>query len=413
MVTQVSGVVRRGRKQVGWDRGSVPPNREKAERLPLAGLLALGMAAFVTLLTEIMPAGLLSAISTGMSISESVAGQFITAFAVGALISAIPVTAMTRSLRRKPLLLFLLGGFAAVNLITALSGNIYLTLAARFVAGLFGGAVWSMLAGYAVRMAPPGMGGRAIAISGAGATAALVVGVPLGSALGHVLGWQGAFGMVSGLAFVLMIWVQRIIPDFPGEQGGEREKLLTVLLRPGVAATTAVILTYIIGHNIIYIFVEPFLRAIGQARSLDLILLLFGIGSIGGLALVGALVDRHLTVMGPVQLGFFMAALAMWMFGATATLPIYLSAVIWGISFGGFGAVTQTAIARLAPDSMDVAQSMCTTAWNSAVALGGVAGGFLLDRSGAGSFPIVSAGILGVSLIILVVGVNRPLMRRR
>ena len=117
--------------------------------------------------------------------------------------------------------------------------------------------------------------------------------------------------------------------------------------------------------------------------------------------------------MGPVQLGFFMAALAMWMFGATATLPIYLSAVIWGISFGGFGAVTQTAIARLAPDSMDVAQSMCTTAWNSAVALGGVAGGFLLDRSGAGSFPIVSAGILGVSLIILVVGVNRPLMRRR
>ncbi|MFC4845459.1 MFS transporter [Hephaestia sp. GCM10023244] len=375
------------------------------------GLLALAMAAFITLLTEIMPAGLLSSISTGMQVSESVAGQFITAFAVGAVIAAIPVTAMTRGLRRKPLLLFLIGAFAAVNLVTALSGNIYVILVARFVAGLLGGTVWSMLASYAVRMAPAGMGGRAIAISGAGATAALVLGVPLGAAFGRVFGWQGAFGIVSGMAFVLMIWIQRIIPDFPGDRGDNREKLLTVLLRPGVAATTAVILTYIVGHNIIYIYVEPFLRSIGQVESLDLILLLFGIGSIGGLALVGALVDRHLMLLGPLQIGFFLAALAVWLLGWTTTLPIYASAIAWGVSFGGFGAVTQTAIARLAPDSMDVAQSMCTTAWNGAVALGGVSGGFLLDRAGAASFPVATAAILGLSTIILVVGVNRPLSR--
>lgn len=85
---------------------------------------------------------------------------------------------------------------------------------------------------------------------------------------------------------------------------------------------------------------------------------------------------------------------------------------VGGISFSGFGAVTQTAIARLAPDSMDVAQSMCPTAWNSAVALGGVVDGFLLDRAGAGSFPVASAAILAVSLVILIAGVNRPLARR-
>lgn len=392
---------------------SVPPRRESAERLPLLGLLALAMAAFITLLTEIMPAGLLSSIATGMEVSESVAGQFITAFAVGAVISAIPVTAMTRGLRRKPLLLFLIGAFAAVNLVTALSGNIYIILAARFVAGLLGGTVWSMLASYAVRMAPAGMGGRAIAISGAGATAALVLGVPLGAAFGRVAGWQGAFGIVSGMAFVLMIWIQRIIPDFPGDRDANREKLLTVLLRPGVAATTAVILTYIIGHNIIYIYVEPFLRSIGQVESLDFILLLFGLGSIGGLALVGAMVDRHLILLGPLQIGFFLFATAIWLLGWTATLPIYASAIVWGVSFGGFGAVTQTAIARLAPDSMDVAQSMCTTAWNSAVALGGISGGLLLDRAGAASFPIATAAILALSTIILIVGVNRPLSRLR
>lgn len=388
-------------------------NQNKVERLPLGGLLALAMAAFITLLTEIMPAGLLSAISTGMQVSESVAGQFITAFAVGAVLSAIPVTAMTRGLRRKPLLLFLIGAFAAVNLVTSLSGNIYVILAARFVAGLIGGVVWSMLASYAVRMAPTGMGGRAIAIAGAGATAALVVGVPLGATFGRVFGWQGAFGIVSAMAFVLMIWVYRIIPDFPGERDGEREKLSAVLLRPGVAATTAVILTYIIGHNILYIYVEPFLRFMGQAQSINFILLLFGIGSIGGLVLVGAWVDRHLTVMGPLQIGFFLAAVAIWQIGWTAALPLYVSAIIWGVSFGGFGAITQTAIARLAPNAMDVAQSMCTTAWNSAVALGGVSGAFLLDHAGAASFPVAAAAILLLSLFILIGGVNPPLMRRR
>lgn len=53
-------------------------------------LLALATAAFLTLLTEIMPAGLLSAIAMGLDVSESLAGQFITAFALGALLSAIP-----------------------------------------------------------------------------------------------------------------------------------------------------------------------------------------------------------------------------------------------------------------------------------------------------------------------------------
>jgi predicted MFS family arabinose efflux permease len=62
----------------------------------------------------------------------------------------------------------------------------------------------------------------------------------------------------------IALWVQRIIPNSPDEKGGEREKLHAILPRLGVAATTAVILTYIIGQTIIYIFVEPFLGSIGQ-----------------------------------------------------------------------------------------------------------------------------------------------------
>ena len=66
------------------------------------GLLALAMAAFITLLTEIMPAGVLSSIAGDLKVSESLAGQFITAYAVGALVAAIPLTALTQGMRRRP-----------------------------------------------------------------------------------------------------------------------------------------------------------------------------------------------------------------------------------------------------------------------------------------------------------------------
>uniref|UniRef100_UPI0010B3CCC1 hypothetical protein n=1 Tax=Enterobacter asburiae TaxID=61645 RepID=UPI0010B3CCC1 len=66
-----------------------------SQHLPLSALLALSIAAFLTLLTEIMPAGLLLYISEGLDVSESIAGQFITVYAVGALIAAIPMTVFT------------------------------------------------------------------------------------------------------------------------------------------------------------------------------------------------------------------------------------------------------------------------------------------------------------------------------
>ena len=89
---------------------------------------------------------------------------------MGALVAAIPLTALTQGMRRRPLLLSAICGFAIVNLVTALSHDYHVSLATRFFAGVFGGIVWSLLAGYAVRMSPAHLGGRAIAISGAGAT---------------------------------------------------------------------------------------------------------------------------------------------------------------------------------------------------------------------------------------------------
>ncbi|RLM08940.1 MFS transporter [Gibbsiella quercinecans] len=383
------------------------------ERLPIGGLLALAMAAFITLLTEIMPAGLLSSIAEGLNVPDSLAGQFITAYAVGALVAAIPITGLTQGMRRRPLLLVAILGFALVNFVTALSSNYSISLVARFFAGVFGGIVWSLLAGYAVRMSPARFNGRAIAISGAGATIALVLGVPLGALLGRVIGWQGTFGLMTGLALLLIVWVLAVVPDFPGQNREQRQSLAGVFMKTGIRSVLFVVFTFVVAHNILYIYIEPFLQSSGLSAKVDLVLFFFGLGSIVGLWIVGAMVDRRLQLLSVASIAVFaVASLLLGLWGDNPHM-VYLSVVVWGLAVGGFATITQTALSRFAGDSVDVAQSMYTTGWNTAVAAGGVVGGILLDRTGSTSFAWVTISILIVSLLGTVFLMNKALARKR
>ncbi|MGV2908334.1 MFS transporter [Achromobacter sp. AGC25] len=382
---------------------------KSTERLPLGALLALAMAAFITLLTEIMPAGLLSSIAQGLNVSESLAGQFITAYAAGALVAAIPVTSLTQGMRRRPLLLTAIFGFAAVNLVTALSDSYGVSLVARFFAGVFGGIVWSLLAGYAMRMSPSHLSGRAIAISGAGATIALVLGVPLGALLGRAIGWQGAFGLMSALALLLIVWIVAIVPDFPGQTKAQRQTLSSVFLKTGIRAVLFVVFTFVVAHNILYIYIEPLLEPSGLSAKVDIVLFVFGLGSIIGLWFVGAMVDRRLQFLAVASIMIFaVASLLLGLWGDLSQM-VYPSVAVWGLAVGGFATITQTALSRFAGESVDVAQSMYTTGWNTAVASGGVVGGILLDRSGVASFAWIVIGILAVSLLGIVFAMNRAL----
>jgi predicted MFS family arabinose efflux permease len=370
------------------------------------------MAAFITLLTEIMPAGLLSSIAGGLNVSESLAGQFITAYAVGALVAAIPVTTLTQGMRRRPLLLVAIFGFSLVNLVTALSDSYSISLVARFFAGVFGGIVWSLLAGFAVRISPSHLSGRAIAISGAGATIALVFGVPLGALLGQTIGWQGAFGLMTVLALALIVWVIAVVPDFPGQTKEQRQPLTGVFLKTGIRAVLFVVFTFVVAHNILYIYIEPLLEPSGLSADVDIVLFVFGIGSIIGLWFVGSMVDRRLQLLAVASIVVFALASLLLAFWGGLPKMVYSSVVIWGMAVGGFATITQTALSRFAGESVDVAQSMYTTGWNSAVAAGGIVGGILLDRTGLASFAWGVIGLLLLSLLGTILAMNKALSQK-
>ena len=390
-----------------------PPRVSRPDRLPLAGLLALGTAGFITIMTEALPAGILPAMSADLGVTEAAAGQTVTVYAIGSALAAVPLTAATIGWPRRRILLMAIAGFAIANTITALSENYLLTMAGRFVAGVVAGLLWALLAGYARRMVTPQQRGKAMAIAMAGTPVALSIGVPAGTFLAGVVGWRFTFGIMTLLALILIGWVLASVPDFPGQSRDSLLPLRRTLIIPGVAAVLFVTLAFVLAHNILYTYIAPYLALLGLAHRVDVVLLVFGAASLLSIWVTGVLIDRHLRPLMIASCALFaVAALALGLF---ADLPwlVFVSATVWGLAFGGAATLLQTSSAEAAGDAGDVAQSLVVTCWNIGIAGGAVAGGLLLAGIGPASLPWAALLLLVPALVATITASRHGFPRAR
>ncbi len=329
-----------------------------APRLPLSALLAMAMSGFVAILSETLPAGLLPQIGAELAVSEALAGQLVSVYALGSLLAALPAASLTQGWRWRRVLLLALLIFFVCNSLTAVSSDYRLTLLARFGSGVAAGLAWGLLAGYARRLVPPEQQGRALAVAMLGAPLALSLGVPLGTWLGGLLG---------------------------------------VLRTPGVRPVLLVIVAWVLAHNILYTYIAPFLAKVGLGASVDLALLVFGSAAVAGIWLVGVLVDRHLRRMVLASLALFAVAALALCLGARWSWLAFAGLALWGLTFGGAATLLQTASADAAGEGADLAQSMIVVAWNLAIAGGGALGGMVLQRWGSEMLPWTLLPLIGLA----------------
>jgi len=368
--------------------------------LPIGALLALAMTGFICIVTETLPAGLLPLISEGLAISPSMAGQMVTAYALGSVLAVIPMTIATRGWRRRNVLLLTIVGFLLFNSITALSSHYGVTLVARFFAGVAAGLAWSLLAGYARRMVEPEQQGKALALAMVGTPIALSLGVPLGTWLGGLVGWRTTFGLMSALTLVLIVWVLVKVPDYPPQPAHQRRSLSKVLTTPGVRPVLAVVISWMLAHNILYTYIAPFVAPAGMAERVDVVLLIFGIAALVGIWLTAKLVEPLLRSTVLLSLATFAAVCVALGCGGGNPEVVYLAVAVWGLTFGGAATLLQTALADAAGDGADVALSLNVVAWNSAIAGSGVVGGVLLDQWGVASFPWAMLALVAIAFAI-------------
>lgn len=335
-----------------------PDSAEDHDRLPVAALLVMALMGFLLIATETMPAGLLSQIADGMSVSEGVAGQFTGVFALGTIMAAIPAVTLTRGVRRKPVFVVASLGLLAANVVTTFSEAIALSLAARLVGGAFAGLIWGMTAGYARRITAPQHTGRALAIASLGVPAGLAVGTPFGSWLGTTFDWRWSFGTLAILTAVAIVLVLALVPDAPGQEAATQVPLTHVLRLPGVAAILAVIVAWMLAHNTSYTYISSYLDSSDLRLSVDVALVVFGVAAIGGIALTGAVIDHTLRPLVLTSITSFVAAGGLLVVGRHSTVVVLVAIVLWGLAFGGAAAQLQTAISVASGDNADVANSM-------------------------------------------------------
>lgn len=383
---------------------------ERTAHFPLFRLLLIAGAIFVNNTSEFLPTGLLPDIAHGLRVSESQVGLLVTVFAGTVVVTTAPLTALTQRFSRKWLMVVTLGVFFVVNVLCAVAPSYEFLLAARVLGGLAHGLFWAVTAPYAARLVPRHLLSRAIAVTGFGSSAAFVLGVPVGTALGHALGWRLAF-FVTGLAVLAFaLLVVFLLPPVshlgspvtgPIELAPHRDRTIIVIVI--VCVTVVLIAT---GQNVFYTYIAPWIAqaaAMGTGAVAPL-LLVFGVAGALGLAIAGALGDRFPrgTIIGLIIL--LIASLTLAGVLAGVSDPATIAALIaWSIGFGGIPALLQARMMHGTSQRLrDIGSAWTTIAFNVSIGGGALLGGVLLDGFGLGILPFAEVAFLVAGLAFLV-----------
>jgi predicted MFS family arabinose efflux permease len=365
---------------------------------------------FLLISTETMPAGILPQIAAGMNTSEGTVGQFVSAYALGTVLVTVPAIALTRGLRRKPLFLIGIISFLLANTVTALSSSVAFSLVARFVAGALSGMLWGMLAGYTVKITPPVFAGRALSFIAVGAPVGMAFGTPLGSWLGVSFGWRWSFGGLAILTAVVLILAAFLVSDAPGQQTATHRSVVRVLRIPGVTPILFVIFAWMLGNSTTYTYIVPYLNAAASGVSTGILLAVFGVASIAGIALTAVYVDRYPRILVVSCIAGFAVAGAILFLFHHSPVAVYGAITLWGITFGGASPQLQRPLSAVSGNDADVANSFLPVAFNIAIFAAGILGAVVLGTAGGLVLPLTmsSLGLVGLLTIVILRGSIYP-----
>jgi predicted MFS family arabinose efflux permease len=389
-----------------------------AETLHRPALAVLAASAFVYVTAETLPIGLLPNIAGDLHVPEARVGLLVTSYAVVAGLTTIPLTALTLRMPRRRLITATVAVFAVSQAAAALAPSFGVLAGARLICALAHGVFWSALAPLAARLAPPGRSGQATAFVFVGNSLAIVLGVPVSTALGQWLGWRVALGVLALGGAVCVVLLRAVVPALdalPADRAARTSAALrsaVTIIRSGpVAAVCLITAVLVIGHFAAYTYIAPLVRRDGGLSGAGLSLLLLGYGATGlaANAVAGRFVDRRpgtvlLTTVAGVVVGLAV------LIPVVGPLPTVLAALLWGAAFTATPVCLQASILRVAPQAADAASAMYVVAFQIGIGGGALVGERLVTAGHLAALPVVGA-TLALAAGLLVLGVPRVFPR--
>jgi DHA1 family arabinose polymer transporter-like MFS transporter len=340
-------------------------------------LVPLTLGGFGIGMTEFVMMGILPDIASAMRITIPEAGHFISAYALGVVVGAPLLVALTGKLPPKKILALLMGMFAIGNGLSLLAPNYELMVLTRFISGLPHGAFFGVGAVVAGRLAEPGKEAQAISIMFAGLTIANIIGVPIGTYLGHNYSWRIPFVLIVVVALLTVLSVWRWLPNLSAKESNLRQEFQAFThLEPWM-----IIGITILGNGGFFAwfsYIVPLFTEVSgfSSNAVTFLMVLAGVGMALGNMLGGWLTDRMSPLRATTWLLLAMAtSLLLIPFAAHYQIPIILITMLTGALAFSTAAPIQMLMIRSAKGSEMLASSLSQSGFNTGNALGAYLGG--------------------------------------
>jgi DHA1 family inner membrane transport protein len=382
--------------------------------MPLA-LVALALAAFGIGTCEFAIFGLLPQMATDFGISVPTAGHLVAAYAIGVVVGAPLLTAITARMTRRTVLIGFMLWFAAGNLLSAVAPTYHLELVARFLTGMPHGAFFGVGSVVAGSLVAPAKRAVATSLMFAGLTIANVVGVPVTTAFGQQLGWRPIYAAVGVIGLLAATAIALAVRHASTEQVSMRRELrafadLQIWLTLGVATIG------VAGFFASFSYITPMLTRVSgfSVSTMPLLLIVFGLGMTTGTLTGGRLAGHGPTRAALVLLVVEIVVSAAFFLLARDRIAAVVLVFVFAASVMSLTMCLQTRIIALAGQAPHLAAAALQSAFNASNALGAWVGGLSIAAGFGYAAPnLVASGLGLVGLVILVVAVGVGRRQRR
>lgn len=368
-----------------------------------SGVFAMTLCVFALIASEFMPVSLLTPMAQTLRVTEGMAGQGIAISGAFAVVTSLFISVLAGTLNRKTLLLGLTCIMAISGAVIAMAPNYLTYMAGRALIGIVVGGFWSMSAATAMRLVPVHRVPLALAIFNSGNALATVVAAPLGSWLGSVVGWRGAFFCLVPVAIIAFVWQLLTLPSMSVTRQAASRNVFTLFSRRVVTLGMLGVGIFFMGQFTLFTYIRPFLETVTRVddATVTLVLLVIGVAGFIGTTLIGRVLKRgfYPTLMAiPVLMAI--TALALIAFGSQVAIVTVLLG-LWGLISTAAPVGWWAWVPRTFPQDAEAGGGLMVAMVQLSIALGSTVGGLLFDHHGYQSTFLASAAMLIIATVLI------------
>ncbi|WP_426783164.1 MFS transporter [Pseudomonas atacamensis] len=368
-----------------------------------SGVFAMTLCVFALIASEFMPVSLLTPMATDLHISEGLAGYGIAISGAFAVLTSLTISRLAGSMDRKRLLLLLTALMCASALVVGLAPNYTVYMIGRALIGVVIGGFWSMSAALAMRLVPSASVPKALAIFNGGNALATVVAAPLGSYLGSVIGWRGAFFCLIPVALIALLWQWISLPALPAApRKSSAGNVFALFKSRRVAFGMLGAGLFFMGQFVLFTYLRPFLETVTRVdvSVLSMILLVIGVAGFIGTVVIGSVLKSGLYRV-VITIPLLMAMIAMALIGlGSSVVAAFVLLGLWGLIATAAPVGWWSWLARTLPDDAEAGGGLMVAVVQLSIASGSTVGGLLFDGSGYRLTFFASAALLVLAALM-------------